>query len=580
MLQLIAHIVIISVTCLLWGIPLLLLIKNKSGSSDYWLDNTAGFYSFLFFGGLINLSFICSWLCLFIPLQFGYLALLSALLCIFLFTKRKRIRSCLSQFPILLKFSITEFLFIGIYLIVFLIAGTLKPSNNDTWIYHIQVIRWFNEYGAVAGIANLSPRFGLGSNWFNLISVFRISFSGHENFTWLNTTTVIWFFIWLLSRWKYHLQKNDSAPAHTIIAHFYFLIILYCFFEWELFRDAANSTNYDFIVTALSIIVIGYLLEIILFAKDNPFSFLVVFLCLSIIPFKLSGIFILLILLFYLSGFKKIKYWLLTIVAGLFILLPFLIKNYITTGYPLYPISWSPSSPDWQVPHGMTDYLRMYIHIAGRFYNTTTVDFTRLPELMDQSWFSSWFHGLLLRQKFILALALTSISILLFKSRLIINYKKIRMLFAVLLLMAAGWFVTAPSPRFGYGILLTLAFFPICFYIGDKLTTKLHKAILIFTIFIAGYYMYQKSRVILSSPGYFLYPQSLEQPPLAIIKKQGMDFYLPEIINNGWMRNCYNTELPCTCNENKYLQPRGKSLKDGFKMEPQPDSIFIRRYVY
>jgi hypothetical protein len=92
--------------------------------------------------------------------------------------------------------------------------------------------------------------------------------------------------------------------------------------------------------------------------------------------------------------------------------------------------------------------------------------------------------------------------------------------------------------------------------------------------------MYQKSQVILSSPRYFLYPQSLEQPPLTIIKKQGMNFYLPEIINNGWMRNCYNTELPCTCNENKYLQPRGKSIKDGFKMEPQPDSIFIRRFVY
>ncbi|MEO5947106.1 MAG: hypothetical protein ABIP79_09860 [Chitinophagaceae bacterium] len=456
----------------------------------------------------------------------------------------------------------------------------MKPVNGDTQIYHVQIIKWFNEYGTIPGIANLFPRYGLGSNWFNLISIFKMPFFNNNNYTWLNTTTVIWFFVWLANNWRLHQRNATESIARKILSHLYFLLIVFCLFEWELFRDAANSTNYDFIVTALTIVIVLFLIEEILLPHiRRKFSFIFIIVCISLIPLKLSGAFAILLLLYYLFSFKKIKYWIYCFITGLIITIPFLIKNYITTGYPLFPVSLSFSSPDWQVPVAMTDYLRQYIHVTNRFYNIS-IGFNHIPELMHKNWISLWFSGILIQQKLIVLGALTSISIIIFKPSFLPDIKKLRILFLLLFLMAAGWFFSAPSPRFGYGVLLILAFFPICLFLGRYISTKLHLPVIIIAIVISCVYIFQKSSPIRNNPEYLLYPIAVDKPPTKKLYLNGIELYLPEIINNGWMRDCYDTEVPCIYQENIYLQPRGKLIKDGFKMIGQPDSIFVRKYIY
>jgi hypothetical protein len=581
MLQLIIHSIIISFTCILWGIPVMLLVKNKQDHSASSYQSTGEQLASLFFAGLLTLSFLSSWACLFFPVNFILLICLTTPLLLYLFLKRKSVAGLFQQTLSVTKIPVVKMVFAGICVLIFFVAGSLKPVNGDTQIYHVQVIKWFNEYGTVPGIANLSPRFGLGSNWFNLISIFRIPFFTHENYTWLNTTAVLWFFIWLFSKWRYHYTKNTEAKKNSVMCHFYFLVMVYCLFEWELFRDAASSTNYDFIITVLTLMATSHLLEKILLPEANLFSsFQFIFICISVIPFKFSGLFVVLLLLFYLVTQRSIKPWLVTFVTTLLLLIPLFIKNYIVTGYPLYPVSWSPAHPDWQVPASMTDYLRNYIFLSNRYYNVNNLDFSRLPEMMNKAWVGNWLKGLLLQQKIILLLSASSLMLFIIKSSLIVNHKKIKILFALLFAMAAGWLFTAPSPRFGYGVLLTLAFFPVCFYLGPKLTTLIHKPVLILVVFISTYYLYKKSQPLFNKPEHFIYPVKLEQPPLKTLNINGVSIYLPEIINNGWMRDCFDTKLPCTSNENRYLKPRGTTLKEGFKMEPKPDSIFIRNYIY
>lgn len=579
MLQLIIHIIIISFFCVAWGVPVLLLLNKYNHHSGFWVRYTAGFYSFLFWAGLLLLSFLASCFCLFLPLSFYYLILLTAALLIYLLIKRKDVKQLFKRYPISFSLTTTETIFVVVSVLIFLVAGSLKPVNGDTQIYHVQIIRWVNEYGTVPGLANLFPRYGAGSNWFNLISLFRVPFFRYENFTWLNTTSVIWFFIWLTNNLKFH--NNNVSGSNRVMSHFYFLLIVFCLFEWELFRDAASSTNYDFIVTALTLMALSFLIESFLFpAESKAFSFVFVVTCISVIPFKLSGVFLMLPLFFYLFFFRKIKYWLLTIIAGILILTPFLIKNYIVTGYPLFPVSLSFSSPDWQLPKEMADYWRQYIHLTNRYYNSLELDFTHLPELMNKSWIKYWFNGILIQQKLIVLASLGSLIMLFIKPKLFAGYKNIRVLFFLMLVMAAAWFFSAPSPRFGYGVLLPLAFLPACILIGQRMSVKIHTPVIIFTIFILCYYLYKKSAPIINNPVNLLHTVKLIQPPLHKVYIKGIEFNLPEYVNNGWMRDCYNTDIPCIYQENKYLQPRGSSLKDGFKMDPQPDSIFIRNYVY
>ncbi len=582
MLQLILHITIVSALCMLWGLPTLLFFKknNPENDSSFWIRSTAGLYCFLYFSGLITLSFITSVACLFIPLKFSYFLILTLGLLFFLISKRIKIILSLGKYSIKCKITIIESLFVSICILIFIIIGTLNPVNADTNIYHVQIIKWVNEYGTIPGIANLFPRYGLGSNWFNLISIFKIPFFSNNNYTWLNTTTVIWFFVWLVNNWKFHQSNATVSISSKVLSHFYLLLIIFCLFEWELFRDAANSANYDFIVTALTIAIVLFLIEEILLPPNRrKFSFIFAIVCLSLIPLKLSGVFAILLLLYYLLSFKKAKYWIYCFIAGILITIPFLIKNYIITGYPLFPVSLSFSSPDWQVPVAMTDYLRQYIYVTNHFYNIP-IDYKQIPELIHKNWIGLWFSGILIQQKIIVLGAFTSISVILFKPSFLSDNKKLRILFQILLLMATGWFFSAPSPRFGYGVLLILAFFPACLFLGRFISTKLHQYVILISIAISCFYIYKKSSPIRSNPAHLVYPVPLDKPPGKKINLDGIKLYLPEIINNGWMRDCYDSEVPCIYQENIYLQPRGKSIKDGFKITQKPDSIFVRKYIY
>jgi hypothetical protein len=580
MLQLVLHTIIVSAICIVWGLPALLIMKKKSTKENFWRRSVLEHFIFLFFSGLISIAVISSWAYLVIPLKFDYLLLLTLILLLVLFLfAGKKITEILKLF-VPAQMPVLYLVFIAVCLLLFFILGTLKPVNGDTQIYHLQIIRWTSEYEAIPGLANLYPRLGLGSNWFNLVSFFHIPAFKHQNFTYVNTSLVIWFFLWLLNNWKYHHFNREKQPAHKILSLFYFLILLYCLFDWQLFRDTANSTSYDFIVTALTITALSFLLERILFSYENDsFSFLFIVLCIAIIPFKLSGIFILLPALSHLLKFNSRLNWLKAIIAGCLIITPVLIKNYILSGYPLYPLPYSFTAPDWQVPEDMTANLQDHIISANRFYNKTT-GFIRDFEATSFNWIPHWFKGILLQHKIILALSLSSVLLLFFKTKLSVNHKQLRIFIALLFLMTAGWFFTAPDPRFGYGVLLCLSFLPVSIIAGKYMQPVFYNILIIAAIGISLFYLYRKASPILKEPNHIFYPTELQKPVLKTITVSGINFNVPVISGTESNDNCLNTELPCISQENPYLQPRGQSLKQGFKMNPQPDSIFIRNYNY
>ena len=127
MLQLILHITIVSALCMLWGLPTLLFFKknNPENDSSFWIRSTAGLYCFLYFSGLITLSFITSVACLFIPLKFSYFLILTLGLLFFLISKRIKIILSLGKYSIKCKITIIESLFVSICILKFFIIGFL-----------------------------------------------------------------------------------------------------------------------------------------------------------------------------------------------------------------------------------------------------------------------------------------------------------------------------------------------------------------------------------------------------------------------------------------------------------------------
>jgi hypothetical protein len=72
MLQQIAHIIIISFICIIWGLPAYIIIR-KNAAEEYWYGKATNTLIFLFFSGLLSLAAISAWLVLLIPLQINFL---------------------------------------------------------------------------------------------------------------------------------------------------------------------------------------------------------------------------------------------------------------------------------------------------------------------------------------------------------------------------------------------------------------------------------------------------------------------------------------------------------------------------
>lgn len=580
MLQQLLHTIIISCICIVWGLPAYLFFNRQKGG---YLFAQEGFGKIinLFFSGLLTIAFLSSWALLFIPLRFSYLLIATGLLSVallFYFRSKKELKRILYFNGAFSKTNIVLLFFASTCIILFLLMGILSPVNGDTHIYHLQIVRWTNEYGVVPGVANLYPRFGLGSNWFSLISLFYIPNFNNNNFTFLNTTVTIWFLLWLLKKWQLHYSADNSS-LHRSFAAFYFLLIAYFLFDWQLFRDSANSTSYDFIITALIIMSISYWTEDIFLKKNSSFSLPFTVITISIIPFKLSGIFILIPLFFYLLQYKKLQVWINATVCGILIITPLLIKNYITTGYPLYPSLFSIDSPEWQLPAEMTRGMRELIFNANKFYDYP-IGFIKQQEINAFNWIPFWIKTIHLTHKIILALVLLS-SVLFFYSPVKdVSHRKIRTLILAIWLMIAGWFFTAPDPRFAFGLILFLGFFPACLFLRPYLNNKLYKLAFALAIFPVLFYMFQKGTAIAKEPELMLHVMDIKKPVYKTEMRNGVDIHITRFSEKKWMNPCFFTPLPCMDETNPFVKPRLNNISDGFYMNPKPDSSFMKDYNY
>src|SRR6185436_20307205 len=192
MLSLLFYQIIITLICLWSGILFYKFFpgKNETRPPIYYLVS-----------GLILLTSLTQIIVLFFPItiytKLGILGLLILLSII----KRKN-----TKFPTLkIKISASLILFFIVWAIILLInAG--PTLMDDTESYHIQSIKWIQEYGSVPGLVNLHERFGFNSSWFSSVALFNFFPATTAGYTILNSILSMWLCYWLIS--NHDKQQN------------------------------------------------------------------------------------------------------------------------------------------------------------------------------------------------------------------------------------------------------------------------------------------------------------------------------------------------------------------------------------
>jgi hypothetical protein len=304
-------------------------------------------------------------------------------------------------------------LFFGIvllFLLVFYLAvSAMQPSSYDDYLYHAQALEWIERYGAVPGLGNLHFRLAYNSSFLCLQALFSWS--------------------WLLGQ-----------SLHTVNALYAFLLSAYCVSSFSfvhgrrtvltsdllklialvyLFYDTSVLSGLDTDPLAMMTVIYIFIkwAELIEQKEESgmPYallSLLAVYAC----TLKLSCGALVLLALYPLWIFVKKRQGRMAgfcFIAAAIILLPYLIRNVILSGYLLYPMNTIDLFPvDWKMPVYMLVEDRQGILIWGRSLNSLLSQGKSWAEVAAMpfvQWFPIWFSSISHIQQLLLVLAFLSV---------------------------------------------------------------------------------------------------------------------------------------------------------------------------
>lgn len=354
----------------------------------------------------------------------------------------------------------TVFSWEGILYLVFAVMTAYFASrglqHTDTGIYHAQMIRWYEEYGIVPGLANLQQHFGYNSAYLAYAAIFSMKWllgqSLHGTTGFLQAFLVIWA-LYGLKSFKYHKRHlADGCRA---------AILLYAIVIAE--RVMSPATDFGAMYLSLWILTLWAKTACEREEREEEKTDFYALLCVAVVcvtTYKLSaGMLVLLTLypaVFLIRGkeWKKIALYFL---SGVIVLAPWLIRNVILTGWLIYPFeAIDLFRLDWKVPLELMQHDSDQIKVWGR----CLFDVGRIQDPVSV-WLPIWWNAkdryeIMLLTGNIIAAALTGFTAL----YRFIRKEKISwdcvVLYAAVFAGIAGWVFTAPFIRYGLAFLLIL----------------------------------------------------------------------------------------------------------------------------
>jgi hypothetical protein len=246
--------------------------------------------------------------------------------------------------------------------IAMIFVATEETSHYDTGLYHAQMVKWNTHFGVVPGLANLQGRFGFNSAWDVFAAFVDQGYFHGRSFHVVNLALGIMFLFACLQGWK--RLFSGATSASTFLRCFGLLVLLYDFRhllsslsgDWP----AAVFLYYATILTVEQIEAAGATHA----ARTDTWRIGVIgALCAFAMTIKLTcAPLFLLVPLSYATISNRRGVALLTLLMTCFVILPFVARNVVLTGYLVYPFSGLDIFHyDWKVPRTDVNTMRAII---------------------------------------------------------------------------------------------------------------------------------------------------------------------------------------------------------------------------
>jgi len=440
----------------------------------------------------------------------------------------------------------SRFLLIALVLIVLLAYFASLPVGwDDTLLYHLNAVKWAKTFPVVPGLGNLHSRLGFNSSLFLIAAMFDnllIKDRSSHLVLFTMSSVLVLQILWILT----------GAYNKKIKLFCLFLVPL-------LFSEIAHKAVTSSLSPDFAGLIIVIVISIQLLIKRNPYITLI--LSLTLITIKPTTIIFSLLVIFYLTlksltytNLIRQKYFYILSFLTLFLLLPFIIRNYYLTGWLLYPLPFFHISTEWTVPSEQVRNLYQVISTWARVPGSEWSKFVDAPFLV---WFPVWFD----QNKYKTETILFGFSIIILMSNYLLDkYKKHgnqdkTFLYLIIISFVSIFYIFISAPDYRYfSVYIWLLFSAVLtmflsrFILQKNSLKYLMFAILIFSVFISWPFKL-KGKIYLRSIRW-------EKP-------------WPTVEVNGILRPtdedlCGNSELPCSPEENKIRFRQKDDLSKGF----------------
>lgn len=424
--------------CFIVGTGILGFCKNKKFSMTWYLV-----------AGIIVITVYVEFFSLIGKI--GWIAHLVMLAAVFLsgYFQRKKLAELWKEYkPVLFSW---EGFFYLCFLVLIAFFTSRGSFHTDTNIYHAQAIRLYEEYGFIKGMGNLQLHFAYNSAYFAFASIFSLNWlfgrSLHTTTGFIEVFMCLYAFHGLKS---FKLHKSHIADMMRVAILFYTLVII----------TGSMSPASDYVTMYFVLFIITAWCENVEADKDVAVYSLLAVAVVFVATLKFSACLLVLAVIYPAVFLVKERRWKETGVylgSGLVILLPFLIRNFLISGWLLYPFNGIDLfQVEWKIPE---EYLLVdanQIKVWGRcLYDVDKVDWP-VPK-----WLPIWWEGQERYEQMLLGAVCLGCALLVIQwAAKLLKHKKIRWdLFTLemtILVCMAAWFFMAPFIRYGLAFLFAV----------------------------------------------------------------------------------------------------------------------------
>ena len=469
------------------------------------------------------------------------------------------------QFPLKIIISLIAFLILA--------QCATKPYVIDNESYYIQTIKWINEFGFVKGLANLHIFFGQNSGWHIVQSAFNFSFL-YENLNDLSGFCLLLGNLFALLKLNEFFKNNDKN--HLLIGLFPLGNLF--FFQF------ISAPSPDIPVYVFTLILFYYFIKYYKNATIEIFNLMTILVLFILYCKPTSTVLIVLPLVLLVLNFNKIAPKIVPISLLSFgVLLLFVIKNTVVSGFPLFPMTtFGFSNLDFAVPKNVLTFYLNEIKATGFYISSPEFENSSTFQLLYKWLFSSKIDGIIN----IISITIFCISpLFIYKN---FNKKSVWILYFTILLQMFLLFLSSPQYRFFIHLTLFLGLIMVLNLFSNKkiifISNAISIVIIAFLLFIPINFNKLTSNKLLATNNTFSIKNSLIpasnskfENKYQLLKIGNLNYNSP--INHPFFWGNGTGNLPCV-NEKQinYFQKnfhvipqlRSTELKDGFYAKKSP----------